>query len=117
MRQRFAFTLSAGGRWPEADSGRNLPPFNWVKIDNRGSNAVDVALSGNPAAADKVDTIMTVGSGKVRVFNVAGPAPPRADAPDGGEAWPQELHLVSAAGTSLVVEIADHPIVDLVLAT
>jgi len=117
VRERYPITLSAGGRWPGAQGGVNLPPFNWVLIDNRGSNAVDVALSANPAAGDKIDTLFTVGAGKVRVKNLAGPNPPRSDTPDAGEAWPRQLHLVSASGTTVVIEIADHPIVDQVYGT
>ena len=119
MRQRYAVTLAAGGRWPDASAGGgvNLPRFNWVKVDNKGSNAADVALNANPAAGDKIDTLLTVGAGKVRVFNVGGPHPPGSDHPDAGDSWPQELHIVSTSGTTLLIEIADHPIVDLVSAT
>lgn len=121
MRLRFPVTLGAGGRWPDTpagDVGRNLPPFNWVKVDNRGSsNPVDVGLNAGPNAGDKIDTLLTVGGGKVRVFNVAGPHPPGSDHPDAGEGWPQQLHLVSSSGTTVLIEIADHPIVDMVFAT
>lgn len=111
MRKRIPITLAAGGRWPDAGGGLGFP-FNWVKIDNRGSNGVDFSLSANPAAGDKTDTVLTVGSGKCRVFNVAGPK-----GGDEEEDWPDELHLVSASGTSLELEIADHPIVDMTFAT
>lgn len=115
MRQRFPVTLGANGRWPDTSSGVNLPRFNWLKIDNRGSASVDVALSANPAAGDKIDTLFTVSNGKVRVMNVAGPTDGGAEDPS--NAWPKQLHLVSTSGTTVVIEIADHPIVDLVLAT
>ena len=119
MRQRYAVTLAAGGRWPDASAGGgvNLPPFNWVKIDNKGSNAVDVGLNANPTAGDKIDTLLTVKAAAVRVFNVGGPVPPGSDHPDAGDSWPQELHLVSASGTTLLVEISDHPIIDMVFST
>lgn len=111
MRKRKAITLAAGGRWPDQEGGFGVP-FNWVKIDNRGSNAVDFALSGTPTAGDKIDTLLTVGAGKCRVFNVAGPK-----GGDEQEDWPDELKLISTSGTTLELEIADHPIVDLTLAT
>ena|SRR5215472_5101382 len=113
MRIRRAITLAGGGRWPDAAGGFGVR-FNWVKVDNRGSNAVDVALSATPAAGDKVDTLLTVGAGKVRVFNVAGPK--NADGTN-TEDWPDEINLVSASGTNVVLEVADHPIVDFSLAT
>jgi len=112
MRKRQAIVLAAAGRWPDAGGGFGVR-FNWVKVDNRGSNAVDVALSGTPTAGDKVDTLLTVGGGKVRVFNVAGPK--QAEGP--AEDWPDEINLVSASGTTVVLEVADHPIVDMDFAT
>lgn len=114
MRKRQPITLAAAGRWPDAGGGLGIP-FNWLKIDNRGAGAVDVALSANPTAGDKTDTLFTVAAGKVRVVNVAGPRQgPNADA---AEEWPSEVRLVSASGTTLVLEVADHPIVDMVFAT
>lgn len=113
MRKRVTITLAAGGRWPDANGGFGVR-FNWVKVDNRGgSNPVDVGLNANPAAGDKIDTYLTVSKGTVRVFNVAGPR--SAEGP--GEDWPDEINLVSASGTTLVLEVADHPIVDMVYAT
>lgn len=113
MRKRLPITLAAGGRWPDSGGGFGVP-FNWLKIDNRGSGAVDGALSANPQAGDKVDTLFTVAAGKVRVLNLAGP---RGSGDDTEEEWPSELRLVSTAGTNLVVEIADCPIVDMVFTT
>lgn len=112
MRKRLPITLAAGGRWPDAGGGFGVR-FNWIKIDNKGSASVDVALSANPAAGDKIDTLFTVASGKVRVLNVAGPRGIPGDPDD----WPDEVKLVSTSGTTLVLEIADHPIVDMVFAT
>lgn len=112
MRKRVAVVLAAGGRWPDTGGSFGVP-FNWIKVDNKGSNAVDVALSNNPAAGDKIDTLFTVGAGKVRVLNVAGPRHIEGDQDD----WPDLINLVSASGTTLVLEIADHPIVDMVFAT
>jgi hypothetical protein len=112
VRKRLPITLAAGGRWPDAGGGFGVC-FNWLKIDNRGSNAVDVALSATPTAGDKTDTLFTVGAGKVRVLNVAGPRGISGDPDD----WPDEVKLVSTSGTTLVLEIADHPIVDMVFAT
>lgn len=111
MRHRKAITLAAGGRWPDGDGGFGVA-FNWIKVDNKGSNAVDLALSGTPTAGDKIDTLLTVAAGKCRVFNVAGP-----DAGDGHTNWPDELRLVSTLGTSLVLEVDDHPIVDMTFTT
>lgn len=114
MRQRFALVLAAGGRWPGADGGHNLPQFNWAKVDNKGTGSVDVSLNANPTAGDKVDTMLTVPAGVCRVFNVGGPKTGGSEDPSGSGSWPQELFLVSAAGTTVYLEIADHPIVDLV---
>lgn len=113
MRKRIPITLGAGGRWPDAGGGLGVP-FNWVKIDNKGAASVDVALSANPASGDKIDTLFTVKSGAVRVMNLSGPRVPGASE---GEDWPDEIHLVSASGTTLVLEIADYPIVDMVFTT
>lgn len=114
MRKRFAITLAANGRWPDAQTGGIGFPFNWVKVDNRGSASVDVGLNANPGAGDKIDTLLTVGNGKVRTFNVAGPKQP-----DGTnmEDWPNQVYLVSASGTTLLLEVSDHPIVDMDFAT
>jgi hypothetical protein len=106
LRQRFPITLAAAGRWPASDQGRNLPAFNWIKIDNRGSGSVDFGLAANPHSGDLLDTLGTVAPGKVRVFNVEPHNAPTK--------WPRELFLVSAAGTTLMVEISDQVIVDMV---
>lgn len=109
MRKRQAILLAANGRWPDAGGGFGVR-FNWVKVDNRGTNPVDVALSGTPASGDKIDTLMTVAGGRCRVFNVAGPKDP-----DGSrtEDWPDQINLVSASGTNVILEVADYPIFDL----
>lgn len=114
MRRRFPITLAANGRWPDAQSGGISQPFNWIKIDNRGSGSVDVAFSAKPTSGDVADTVLTVSGNKVRVFNCAGPLNP-----DGTrtEDWPDQVYLVSAGGTSLILEVADRPIVDMVYAT
>jgi hypothetical protein len=112
MRKRIPIVLAAGGRWPDTGGGLGVP-FNWILVDNKGSNAVDVALSGPPTAGDKVDVLFSVGSAKVRVKNVAGPRPIEGDQDD----WPDAVYLVSTSGTTLVLEIADHPIVDMTFAT
>lgn len=114
MRKRFPILLGANGRWPDAGTGGIGFPFNWVKIDNRGAASVDVGLNANPTAGDKIDNYMTVGNGKVRVFNVAGPK--NADGSN-NEDWPDQLYLVSASGTTLMLEVSDHPIVDMDFAT
>lgn len=114
MRKRFALTLAANGRWPDGGVGGIGFPFNWVKIDNKGSASVDVGINAFPQAGDKIDTYCTVGNGKVRVFNLAGPK--NADGTR-TEDWPDQLYLVSASGTTLLLEVADHPIVDMDNAT
>lgn len=110
MRKRIPITLAAGGRWPDAGGDLGVP-FNWMLLDNKGSNSVDVALSGTPTAGDKIDTLFTVSAGKCRVKNVAGPK-----GGDEEEDWPREVKLVSTGGTTLLLEIADHPIVDMTFA-
>jgi hypothetical protein len=110
VRQRFRFTLAAAGRWPDADGGRNLPKFNWVRIDNRGANPVVVGLNAQPGN-DQIDFIASVSAGKVRVFNVG---PPAERIQDSSDAWPDELHLFSVLGTTLEIDIADYPLVDLI---
>ncbi|OLE23436.1 MAG: hypothetical protein AUG49_15995 [Catenulispora sp. 13_1_20CM_3_70_7] len=108
MRKRRAIVLAAGGRWPDATGGFGMA-FNWIKIDNRGTASVDFSLAANPAAGDLSSTLLTVPAGECRVFNLAGPF--AAAGP--GEDWPYEFYLVSATGTTVEVEIADHPIVDM----
>lgn len=114
MRKRFAILLAAGGRWPDGQTGGIGFPFNWLLVDNKGTNSVDVSLNANPASGDKIDALFTVSSGKCRVKNLAGPRNQ-----DGSltEDWPDQVYLVSASGTTLVLEVADHPIVDFSLAT
>lgn len=116
MRKRFAITLAANGRWPDATVSGPGFRFNWVKIDNRGAASVDVGFNAGPTAGDKIDTLMTVGNGKVRVFNISGPLR-KPDGTQSEEEWVDQIYLVSAAGTTLILEVADHPIVDMVYAT
>ena len=114
MRKRFAVTLAAGGRWPDGQTGGIGFCFNWILVDNKGAAAVDVGLNASPAAGDKIDTLFTVGAGKVRTKNVAGPK--NADGSN-TEDWPDQVYLVSATGTTLLLEVADHPICDFTFAT
>jgi len=120
VRQRYVWTASAGGaRWPDDIGGINLPAFNWVKIDNRGANDVAVGLA-NPVVADDQTYLVKVKAGKTRVFNIAGPERtlPEGDAnvdqPDVN--WSQELHLQCAAAgvTTVLIEVSDKPIVDMI---
>ena len=124
MRQRFAVTLAANGRWPDADQGRNLPPFNWVRIDNRGANPVVVGPKpvGQGLTSDDLDYSYKVSGGKVRVFNV-GPPRPNLDLdpvhPDpvmgaSTDSYWHEIHAFSLAGTNVEIDIADYPLVDLI---
>ena len=115
MRKRFAIVLAAGGRWPDASTGGIGFAFNWVKVDNKGaSNPVHVGLNAQVAAGDPVDAYLVVEKSTVRVFNVAGPK--NADGTN-MEDWPDQVYLVSAAGTTVLLEVADHPIVDMIFAT
>lgn len=124
MRQRFRVTLAANGKWPDADSGRNLPPFNWIRVDNRGANPVVVAPGpvGATNVADQLDYDYLVSGGKVRVFNVGPPRhnqdpdPVHPDPEMGAstDSWWHEIHLFSALGTTLEVDVADYALVDLI---
>jgi hypothetical protein len=114
VRKRKTLVLAAGGRWPDANGGFGMR-FNWCKLDNRGgTNSVEFGLAANMTAGDASSGVIgSVSKGVCRVFNLAGPL--TADGP--GEDWPQEIYLVSASGTTVVLEIADHPIVDMSFAT
>lgn len=114
MRKRFAIVLAAGGRWPDGQTGGIGFPFNWLLVDNKGAAAVDVSLNANPAAGDKIDVLFTVLNGRVRVKNVAGP---KSSDGTNMEDWPDQVYLVSATGTTVFLEVADHPIVDMEFAT
>jgi hypothetical protein len=111
MRQRFFWKpAAAGARWPEDVTGQNLPPFNWVKIDNRGANPVLVGLNAQPAN-DQMDFYAQVSGGKWRCFNVAGP---KKDEADGGDSFLEEVHLLAiTGGTTVMIEISDTPLVDM----
>lgn len=117
MRERYYWTASAGGaRWPDDVGGLNLPPFNWVKIDNRGANDVTVGVT-NPAVGDDMTYLVKVKSGKTRVFNIAGPERMETEGEAGPSLnWSQTLDILCAAAgaTTLLIEIADHPIVDMI---
>lgn len=117
MRQRYPVVLGAGGRWPTGGEGGTIRPFNWVKIDNKGSNAVSFGLNANFNPGDKADELGEVGAGKCRVFNVAGPYPPGSQHPDADDAWPDQIYLASVSGTTVVLEVDQCPIVDMTLTT
>ena len=107
MRQRYdAVFTGAGQVWPDIANGVNVPPFNWVLIENRdASNPVDVALAR--PTDDKQSYLFRVPAGHVRVKNIAGPEN-RAD-----DLWAQELYILSVTGGSNVhIEVSDKPIVD-----
>jgi hypothetical protein len=120
VRQVYAVALAAGAHWPEAASGVNLPRFNWLKIDNRGTGDVYVSLRpldqvDTPPAA--TDYVAKVSAGKMRVLNLAGPSERAADGSEHarpGEIWPQELHVFAAAATTIEITVSDTPIVDTV---
>lgn len=110
MRKRWAFALGAGQRWPDIAQETGgigaMGAFNWVRIENRDTANPVLVLKGQDAG----DYDREVGAGKVRVFNVAGPM----HRPELEDVWWTSLYVTSAAGASaVVVEISDHPIVDL----
>lgn len=106
MRQRYFWAAAAAARWPDDVGGQPVPPFNWIKIDNRGASDVEVGLA-NPSTSH-VDYIAKVKTGKSRIFNIAGP-----DREDRDDPWAQELHLNAEGATSVMIEVSDHPIVDM----
>ncbi|HEX6476679.1 MAG TPA: hypothetical protein VF005_05345, partial [Acidimicrobiales bacterium] len=81
------------------------------------SNSVDFGLSSKPASGDHIDTYGTVSAGKCRVFNVSGPLKGAPDPENSGENEINQVYLVSTAGTDVVLEVADHPIVDMTFPT
>lgn len=117
MRQRYPVVLAAGGRWPTAAEGGTIRRFCWLKVDNKGSNAVSVSLNANFNPGDKADELAEVGAGKCRILNVAGPHPPGSNHPDADDAWPDQVYLASVSGTTVVVEVDQFPIVDMTFAT
>jgi hypothetical protein len=115
VRKRFIAVLTANTGWP--DSTANGGPgfrFNWIKLDNVGGSPADFALAPLNVFGDNQRHFLTVSQGKVRVFNVAGPPNP-----DGSctEDWPDAFFLFSQGGTTVMIEVADHPIVDITLPT
>lgn len=117
MRKRFPITLVAGGKWPDAATGGIGFYFNWVKVDNKGANAVDLSLAPAQAQGDLVNNYASISAGKVRVFNLASArrGTPDDEDIDKGEDWPDQVYLVCAiaGGTTVLLEVADHPLVDL----
>jgi len=110
VRLKFIFApTGAGQTWP-GPADQPIPgPFNWVRIDNRGAG--DVALGFTPTFGQSslTDYDRKVSAGKVRVFNVAGP-----ENGEDSDAWPNKLFVRAVAATTVLIEIADHPIVDLI---
>jgi hypothetical protein len=111
MRLRFVFAPTAAGQaWPGPGDQQITVPFNWVKIDNRGAGGVAVGFNNalvNQAGLS--DYYLTVSAGKVRVFNVGGPKNG-----EDSDNWPNKLVVKAVAATTVLIEIADHPIVDLI---
>ena len=111
MRKRFVIPLTASSKWPDAQTGSIGETFNWVKVDNKGATDVDVALGPPGVQGDLVSNYLTVKSGKVRVFNLGSPM----EEPD---EWADQIWLVCGSGgaTTVLLEVSDCPIVDMVLA-
>ncbi len=108
MRLRWYFNPTAAGQvWPGPADQAIPAAFNWVKIDNRGAGAVAVGFTSTVQDVG-TDEYLRVPAGGVRVFNVAGPKNG-----DDSDAWPGRLFLRAVAATTVLVELADHPIVDL----
>jgi len=113
MRKSWRVVLAAGGTWPDAGTPGPNCPFNWVLVDNQGgSNSVAV---GWELPAGSATPYKTVKPNSVRVFNCGAPRPHAADDPH--PSWPEKLYLSSASGTTVVVEVADYPLVDLISVT
>lgn len=110
MRLRFSFAPTAAGQtWP-GPADQPIPgPFNWVRIDNKGAGDVVVGWASTVAQGTLTDYDRKVSAGKTRVFNVAGPKNGQDD-----DAWPQRLFVRAVAATTVQIELADHPIVDLI---
>ena len=113
MRKRFTVVLAANGFWPDADTAIGFR-FNWVKLDNVGGTPVDFGFTPFRVFGDNQVHWLTCSQGKVRVFNVAGPRNADGSIP---EDWPDQIWLLSQGGTTVQVEVADHPIVDMTFAT
>ena len=112
MRKRYVVQLAASGKWPDAGVSSIGFPFNWVKVDNRGATDVDVSLTPPGIQGDLATNYLTVKTGKVRVFNLAGPKN-SDDTPY--DEWPNQIWLVCGSGGSstVMLEVADCPIVDM----
>lgn len=114
MRQYTGFLLPSGAVWPQSVAGQagggsggggiNFVRFNWVRIHNRGASDVIVDTAAIPQNLSNLYREI-VYAGQRRVFNFGG------DKDD----WPQELHIlnIGAVTTTIFVEIADSPIVDI----
>jgi hypothetical protein len=116
VRKRFPIVLAANAKWPDAAAGGIGFYFNWVKVDNKGAGPVDISLAPAMTQGDLVNNYATITAGKVRVFNLAGPrrGTPDDQDVDKGEDWADQVYLVvGATGTTVLLEVADHPLVDL----
>lgn len=110
MRLRFTFAPTAAGQaWPGPQDQPIPAPFNWVRIDNKGAGNVVVGWSNTVAQGTLTDYDRLISAGKVRVFNVGGPKNG-----EDSDAWPNRLVVKAVAATTVQIEIADHPIVDLI---
>jgi hypothetical protein len=109
VRERYYFNPTAVGQtWPGPGDQPIPAPFNWCKVDNRGAGDVAVGFASTVQAASGIDYYLQVRAGQVRVFNLGGPKNG-----DDSDHWPNRLFLRAIAATTVLVEIADHPIVDL----
>lgn len=118
MRQFRAFNIPAGGRWPEGAGGAGgggweLPPFNWIRIHHRSPTntaGLVVSIDGSPISSETLDLAWDIWlPGESRVRNISGPDRHL-------ERWPDALYLLNLDPVNRalgVIEVADHPIVDI----
>lgn len=120
MRQQFGVRIPVGQSWPASDGGRNLPPFSWLRIHNRGTADVVYSTTGIAVNdASLYEEYVFAGQRRLRNFSrdrtidLAG-APSLSPTSPGAE-LPHELHIlnVGTAVAILWIELDDAPIVDM----
>lgn len=108
MREKYYFNPTAVNQtWPGPQDQPIPAPFNWAKVDNRGAGDLWVGFAATVQNV-ATDYYLQVRAGTVRVFNLGGPKNG-----DDSDAWPNRLFVRAVAATTALIEIADHPLVDL----
>jgi hypothetical protein len=114
VRSYYNFVLAAGQSWPEAFGGREMAPFKWIRVHNRGGAQITASLdSGLAAASGDLARIWDIWDpGDRRVRNVRGLKDPPCGS---GEGCIGELHIFNngSVATTVYVETDMDPIVDL----